>query len=138
MNPPGPARGAPGRPGWHIECSAMSRRLLGETFDIHGGGLDLIVSASRERDRSKRMLPRQTHGPLLAAQRPDARRLAAAGKVGGRATREVDATAQADVETKISRSKGAGGLAELIRRQGGRTIAILPAPHPLSQHDRLR
>jgi len=32
----------PGRPGWHIECSVMSQRLLGETFDIHGGGEDLI------------------------------------------------------------------------------------------------
>src|SRR5712671_2672282 len=31
-----------GRPGWHIECSAMSESELGETFDIHGGGLDLI------------------------------------------------------------------------------------------------
>jgi cysteinyl-tRNA synthetase len=31
----------PGRPGWHIECSAMSSRLLGEHFDIHGGGQDL-------------------------------------------------------------------------------------------------
>jgi len=31
-----------GRPGWHIECSAMSGELLGETFDIHGGGQDLI------------------------------------------------------------------------------------------------
>ncbi len=32
----------PGRPGWHIECSAMSMKYLGETLDIHGGGLDLI------------------------------------------------------------------------------------------------
>jgi len=31
-----------GRPGWHIECSAMAMRYLGETFDIHGGGLDLV------------------------------------------------------------------------------------------------
>lgn len=31
-----------GRPGWHIECSAMSKKYLGETFDIHGGGQDLI------------------------------------------------------------------------------------------------
>ena len=30
-----------GRPGWHIECSAMARELLGDTFDIHGGGIDL-------------------------------------------------------------------------------------------------
>jgi L-cysteine:1D-myo-inositol 2-amino-2-deoxy-alpha-D-glucopyranoside ligase len=32
----------PGRPGWHIECSAMSTRFLGETIDIHGGGSDLV------------------------------------------------------------------------------------------------
>jgi cysteinyl-tRNA synthetase len=32
----------PGRPGWHIECSAMSGSILGETFDIHGGGIDLL------------------------------------------------------------------------------------------------
>ena len=40
-----PAWDAPwgrGRPGWHIECSAMSEKYLGQTFDIHGGGLDLI------------------------------------------------------------------------------------------------
>jgi len=32
----------PGRPGWHIECTAMSMKYLGETLDIHGGGIDLI------------------------------------------------------------------------------------------------
>jgi cysteinyl-tRNA synthetase len=32
----------PGRPGWHIECSAMSMHYLGETFDLHGGGQDLV------------------------------------------------------------------------------------------------
>jgi cysteinyl-tRNA synthetase len=32
----------PGRPGWHLECSAMATRYLGDTFDIHGGGTDLI------------------------------------------------------------------------------------------------
>ena len=31
-----------GRPGWHLECSAMSMKYLGETFDLHGGGIDLI------------------------------------------------------------------------------------------------
>jgi cysteinyl-tRNA synthetase len=31
-----------GRPGWHVECSAMAAALLGETFDIHGGGIDLV------------------------------------------------------------------------------------------------
>ena len=32
----------PGRPGWHIECSAMAEKHLGEMFDIHGGGIDLV------------------------------------------------------------------------------------------------
>lgn len=39
--PQWPSPWGPGRPGWHIECSAMSTRALGEAFDIHGGGMDL-------------------------------------------------------------------------------------------------
>lgn len=31
-----------GRPGWHIECSAMARRYLGDTVDVHAGGIDLV------------------------------------------------------------------------------------------------
>ncbi len=42
-NEPGwPSPWGRGRPGWHIECSAMSWKYLGEVFDIHGGGLDLV------------------------------------------------------------------------------------------------
>ena len=40
--PAWPSPWGDGRPGWHIECSVMSSALLGETFDIHGGGLDLV------------------------------------------------------------------------------------------------
>jgi cysteinyl-tRNA synthetase len=40
--PSWPSPWGDGRPGWHIECSAMSSRFLGDTFDIHGGGKDLI------------------------------------------------------------------------------------------------
>lgn len=40
--PSWPSPWGAGRPGWHIECSAMSTKYLGETFDIHGGGRDLI------------------------------------------------------------------------------------------------
>jgi cysteinyl-tRNA synthetase len=40
--PSWPSPWGPGRPGWHIECSAMAMRYLGETFDIHGGGEDLV------------------------------------------------------------------------------------------------
>jgi len=106
-----------GRPGWHIECSAMSRRLLGETFDIHGGGLDLIFPhheneiAQSECCHGKPMVKYWMHNGLLRA--------AAAGKVGGRAEREA---AEATVDTKMSRSKGAGGLADQIARFGGETI----------------
>jgi len=41
-DPSWPTPWGPGRPGWHLECSAMAHRYLGESFDIHGGGLDLI------------------------------------------------------------------------------------------------
>ena len=40
--PAWPSPWGPGRPGWHIECSAMSLKYLGNSFDIHGGGLDLV------------------------------------------------------------------------------------------------
>ena len=40
--PSWPSKWGPGRPGWHIECSAMASELLGRSFDIHGGGPDLI------------------------------------------------------------------------------------------------
>ena len=128
-----------GRPGWHIECSAMSRRLLGETFDIHGGGLDLVFPhhenelAQSECCHGKPMVKYWLHNGLMRA--------AAAGKVGGRSERQQDAggrrdagaeqdaggrrdagAEQASVETKISRSKGGGGLADLIARQGGQRI----------------
>ncbi|CAB4881652.1 unannotated protein [freshwater metagenome] len=41
-DPSWPTPWGPGRPGWHLECSAMAQAYLGESFDIHGGGLDLI------------------------------------------------------------------------------------------------
>ena len=41
-DPSWPTPWGPGRPGWHLECSAMAHAYLGEKFDIHGGGLDLV------------------------------------------------------------------------------------------------
>jgi cysteinyl-tRNA synthetase len=41
-DPSWPTPWGPGRPGWHLECSAMAHQYLGDSFDIHGGGLDLI------------------------------------------------------------------------------------------------
>jgi cysteinyl-tRNA synthetase len=51
-----------GRPGWHIECSAMSHELLGEPFDIHGGGTDLIFPHhENEIAQTEALLPPHTH-----------------------------------------------------------------------------
>ncbi len=58
-----------GRPGWHIECSAMSTEDLGNHFDIHGGGADLTFPASRKRDCPVRRRHRRTLRQRLDAQR---------------------------------------------------------------------
>lgn len=105
----------PGRPGWHIECSAMSRRLLGKSFDIHGGGLDLMFPhheneiAQSECCHGSPMAKYWMHNGLLRA--------GDAGKVGGRGEREAQTSSG-----KMSRSEGAGGLRGLISRQGGERI----------------
>ena len=113
-----------GRPGWHIECSAMSRRILGKTFDIHGGGLDLTFPhheneiAQSECCHGAPMARYWLHNGLMRAS-------SAAGKVGGkndRAAANQETAEQATIETKISRSKGAGGLRNLIIRQTGERI----------------
>lgn len=110
-----------GRPGWHIECSAMSREILGEEFDIHGGGLDLVFPhhenelAQSSCCHGKPMVKYWMHNGLMRAGGND-------GKVGGRAELDGDGGAPATIETKISRSRGAGGLADLIDRQGGQRI----------------
>ncbi len=58
-----------GRPGWHIECSAMARRYLGETIDIHCGGQDLIFPHHENEIAPERMLQRRALRPVLDAQR---------------------------------------------------------------------
>ncbi len=54
---------APGRPGWHIECSAMAWKHLGETFDIHGGGIDLVFPHHENEIAQSRCA---FHAPLMA------------------------------------------------------------------------
>jgi cysteinyl-tRNA synthetase len=54
---------APGRPGWHIECSAMSWKYLGETFDIHGGGIDLVFPHHEDEIAQSRCV---FHTPVMA------------------------------------------------------------------------
>jgi cysteinyl-tRNA synthetase len=128
-----------GRPGWHIECSAMSRRLLGETFDIHGGGLDLIFPhheneiAQSECAHGKPQAKYWLHNGLMQAA-------AEVGKVGGRTTRSSHGSAGtpslvpgsasgphiADASpappAKISKSTGASPFSELLQRHSPEVI----------------
>jgi cysteinyl-tRNA synthetase len=53
----------PGRPGWHIECSAMAWKHLGETFDIHGGGIDLVFPHHENEIAQSRCV---FHTPVMA------------------------------------------------------------------------
>jgi cysteinyl-tRNA synthetase len=112
----------PGRPGWHIECSAMSRRYLGESFDIHGGGLDLVFPhheneiAQSECCHGKPMAKYWLHNGLMQAADE-------VGKVGGRSTRTLEEGDQAAQEAgKMGKSKGASPFRELLARHSPESI----------------
>jgi len=120
--PSWPSPWGQGRPGWHIECSAMSRGILGQTFDIHGGGLDLVFPhhenelAQSRCCHSKPMVSYWMHNGLMRAS-------SEGGKVGGQSDRgEASESEAVAVSGKISRSKGAGGLAGLISKHTGECI----------------
>ncbi|MCG8586057.1 MAG: cysteine--tRNA ligase [Pirellulales bacterium] len=109
-----------GRPGWHIECSAMCRKILGKTFDIHAGGLDLTFPhheneiAQSECCHDAPMAKYWMHNGLMQAADQ-------VGKVGGRNTTDVgDAEAQA--ATKISKSTGASAFSEMLERHPPESI----------------
>lgn len=96
-----------GRPGWHIECSAMSSKYLGETFDIHGGGLDLLFPhhenelAQSECCNGKPFAKYWMHNGLMQAS-------GQAGKVGGGHDRHGDTSDQeAQIANKLAGSAGA-------------------------------
>lgn len=111
-----------GRPGWHIECSAMSRKILGETFDIHGGGLDLVFPhheneiAQSECAHGKPQAKYWMHNGLMQASNE-------VGKVGGRSTRATEAGDQQGQEAgKLGKSKGAAPFTELLAKFPPETI----------------
>lgn len=112
-----------GRPGWHIECSAMSRKVLGKTFDIHGGGLDLMFPHHENELAQSRcchgqpMVRYWMHNGLM-------QREGASAKLGGKSDREssTDPKPEEAASNKISRSAGDGGLAQLIEEQTGDRI----------------
>ena len=100
----------------------MSRAILGETFDIHGGGLDLLFPhhenelCQSECCHGKPMVKYWMHNGLL--------RKSEAGKIGGKSDRDAE-QGQADAGGKMSRSAGAGGLADVIAKHGGDRIRFL-------------
>jgi len=126
--PSWPSPWGPGRPGWHIECSAMSKAILGEHFDIHGGGLDLVFPHHENelaQSESLHGCPMATfwmHNGLMQAG-------SAAGKVGGRPRggEPLDAAADAasQAASKISKSTGAQPFTELLRRHRPEAIRLL-------------
>ncbi|HSG72784.1 MAG TPA: cysteine--tRNA ligase [Planctomycetaceae bacterium] len=107
----------PGRPGWHIECSAMSMKYIGETLDIHGGGLDLMFPhhenelAQSECCSGKTFSKYWMHNGLMQAS-------GEAGKVGGAHDRSGDLnTAKAAQEAgKLAGSKGADSVKLLFAK----------------------
>ncbi|WP_437205297.1 cysteine--tRNA ligase [Planctomicrobium sp. SH664] len=102
--PAWPSPWGPGRPGWHIECSAMSSRLLGDSIDIHGGGLDLMFPhhenelAQSECASGKTFVRYWLHNGLMQSGKNT-------GKVGGAHSREGDTDAQ--IAGKLAGSAGA-------------------------------
>jgi len=127
-----------GRPGWHIECSAMAGKILGESFDIHGGGLDLVFPhhenevAQSECCHGKPLAKYWLHNGLMQAS-------GEADKVGGGGrdrltapTTQASSAAgsgtplsaeQASQEAgKIGKSKGAQAFSELLKKFAGETI----------------
>ena len=120
----------PGRPGWHIECSAMSEAILGDHFDIHGGGLDLVFPhheneiAQSESLHGCPMASYWMHNGLMQAA-------GASGKVGGRprggddASAEDAASVEAQTAAKISKSTGAEPFKQLLARHEPEAIRML-------------
>jgi len=126
-----------GRPGWHIECSAMSIKLLGESMDIHGGGLDLLFPhhenelAQSEACTGKPFARYWLHNGLMQSG-------AAAGKVGGGHDRHgdadtaadtaaADATAADEPELEAEQSQQVAG--KLAGSQGAASVKELFAVH---------
>lgn len=113
----------PGRPGWHIECSAMSMKWIGESLDIHGGGLDLMFPhhenelAQSESCTGKPFTRYWMHNGLVQAG-------SSAGKIGGQHDRHGDTLADKEAQEvdKLSGSKGAASVKELFEKHPPETV----------------
>ena len=107
------SRWGPGRPGWHIECSALALRELGETIDIHGGGRDLVFPHHECETAQSESVTGQAVRPAVVPRRP------------GRPRRheDVEVAGQPGLRRRPLQGVGAGGgaaglLAHHYRRTG--------------------
>lgn len=104
----------PGRPGWHIECSAMSCKHLGESIDIHGGGLDLMFPhhenelAQSESFTGKPFARYWLHNGLMQSGKNT-------GKVGGAHSRHGDAEASVSEDDQIANKLAGSAGAESVK-----------------------
>ena len=130
-----------GRPGWHIECSAMAKKILGESIDIHGGGLDLMFPhhenelAQSESCTGKPFARYWMHNGLMQAS-------GSPGKVGGGHDKlgdkpsDLTAAKEAQEANKLAGSKGAASVKELFAKHDPETIRFfLLATHYRSPID---
>ena len=142
--PQWPSPWGPGRPGWHIECSAMAYRYLGETFDLHGGGSDLIFPHHENEIAQSEGAFGDGHvrAPLAALGHGELRRredVEVAGQRGHDPRRRRDArsgvAAPADDQRALPQP---GGVRDRARRRGaadlpgsrrGRGAARVLLPH---------
>ena len=135
--PSWPSPWGPGRPGWHIECSAMSRRLLGRTVRHPRRRPGPGLPASRKRNRPERMLPRPADGQVLAAQRPDA-----GLRRGGQGRRPPHPARRRRPGRPAGRQdqqvEGLQPLPRVAGRVRPRDDPLLPAVDPISPAHRLR
>ncbi|MBC8113139.1 MAG: cysteine--tRNA ligase, partial [Candidatus Saccharimonas sp.] len=139
--PAWPSPWGPGRPGWHIECSAMAKKILGDSIDIHGGGLDLMFPhhenelAQSESCTGKPFARYWMHNGLMQAS-------GAPGKVGGGHDKlgdkqpDLAAAKEAQEANKLAGSKGAASVKELFAKHDPETIRFfLLATHYRSPID---
>jgi cysteinyl-tRNA synthetase len=110
----------PGRPGWHIECSAMSMKYLGKTLDIHGGGLDLQFPhhenelAQSESYTGQPFASYWMHNGLMRIRKQ-------AGKVGGRPATDADSESE-----KMGGSlNNAINVVEILKKHDPETLRLL-------------
>lgn len=113
----------PGRPGWHIECSVMSCKLLGESIDIHGGGLDLMFPhhenelAQSESATDKPFVRYWMHNGLMQSGKNT-------GKVGGGHDKHGDKPAATSEEDQIANKLAGSAGAESVK------TAVFAHHHP--------